>query len=203
MKSNLYHIFLNIIPYWSSKISTYFQIGTEYNMFIHLLLSELFNSIYQSNDNTILFKITMASIFILIIYILYIFFICHLFLYMQPNVVLLIGKEINTKEDCLVIYNDKLCALNHYLVHSKKLQNCFYINNSNILFNTMYRYPLHSSIYLTITRTNLNNENKLVHYRLWSYKENVEKFLSNILTEYYSNIYSEIVFIGDETNNII
>ena len=200
LSQTIYNGLVNVVPFWSSNIIQIFGLGNEYNIVFNMILSELLKISASTFSDFIWMCVVMICFIIMIGYKFGLNINLNLF---EKNQVILTGKEVNNSVETTLNYCDKILALNHYLINDKKIKNITYINDVSILINNVTNYKLCDKIYLNITRTYLNDNCKLTSYIIWSYNEDIEKFINCLVKKYENITNSEITLIGDEHNKIL
>jgi len=201
MNSPLYHGITNLIPFWSSSMISFLHLGNEYNMILNLVLSEILRHVHSNVEEDSFWLFVFIGFFIMVCLFRYPW--KGMFTFFQPNTIELIGREVYHKEDIRLEYNHPMEAINHYLIHERRIQTKGYVNNHSVFISNLHQYRIHPSVYLTITRSKLNEETKLVKYQLWSYLSNVDTFLKNMVERYLSTMHSEILLIGSEKDQML
>lgn len=195
----MYNGLVNIVPFWSSNLIQIYGLGNEYSMPLNLILTEILRSSSQNiNDN----------IWIIIIIIVFIILTCLKFGLLtdisiwNKNVICIYGKELETQIGKTLVYCDKIESINNYLINNKNFNNITIVNNYNIMINNINDYKIKNNIYLTVTRV-ANDQQTKVLYTLWSYKEDLNVFLNNLLSEHKYKNKNELVLIGNENDNLL
>ncbi len=197
----IYNGLVNIVPFWSSNLIQIYGLGNEYNVAFNLILTEVLK--ICTLNLTELTWIIIFSIIILFFTLKKIGF-AYEFNFWETNIVIINGKEIETPNSKSLEYCNKIQCLNKYLLEEVKIKNITYVNNTNITINNIKDYKISPNINLTITRTGTPGEQvRIVTYTLWSYKENIEKFLDGIVEKYKSTTNYEMVLIGSEANGVL
>ncbi len=197
----IYNGLVNIVPFWSSNLIQIYGLGNEYNVAFNLILTEVLK--ICTLNLTELTWIIIFSIIILFFTLKKIGF-AYEFNFWETNIVIINGKEIETPNSKSLEYCNKIQCLNKYLLEEVKIKNITYVNNTNITINNIKDFKISPNINLTITRTGTPGEQvRIVTYTLWSYKENIEKFLDGIVEKYKSTTNYEMVLIGSEANGVL
>jgi hypothetical protein len=177
----LYSGLVNVVPFWSSNLIQILGLGNEYNIAFNMILTELLKITTGTlNDNILLF---ITSV-IVIVFVGYKFgFSLNINLWTK-NVIILRGKEFYNANGFTIEYCNKISALNNYLLDVKNIKNITYVDDINIIINTMSNYKLTPKIYLNIIRTKNDGGIYYVSYELISYTEDINKFITHIVNEY-------------------
>ena len=196
----MYNGLVNIIPFWSTNIIQLYGLGNEYSVPLNLILTELLK-ISTLNFNDTIWLISVFVIFVCLSCIK--FGLLTNFNFFDKNTICIYGKETETPTGKILVYCDKIEAINNYLINIKKYNNITFVNDYNIIINNVNNYYISKNIYLTITRVS-NDQQSKVTYTLWSYYNNIlNDFLEKILTEHKYKNKNELVLIGNETDNLL
>jgi len=204
-KEQLYNSLLSLVPFWSTNLIQILGYGNEYNILFNIILSELLKISKSLLSNTILIIITFIILILLFGHKLGFNFNLN-YNIINRNIIILVGKEgtvTNNSIETTIFYCDKILALNYYLINDKKIKNITYINDLTIIINDIYNFRVCDGIYLDIQRTIVNENHKLVSYKIWSYKKDINEFINKIIRNYKTIINSEITLIGDEHNKVL
>ncbi len=197
----IYNGLVNIVPFWSSNLIQIYGLGNEYNVAFNLILTELLK--LCTGNLTVIAWISIMVIVLIFLTLKKIGFVYE-FNFWETNVVIINGKEIETPNSKSLEYCNKIQSLNKYLLEEVKIKNITYVNNTNITINNIKDYKISSNINLTITRTgNPGDQVRIVTYTLWSYKANIEQFITEILEKYKSTTNYEMILIGNESNGML
>ncbi len=197
----IYNGLVNIVPFWSSNLIQIYGLGNEYNVAFNLILTELLK--LCTGNLTVIAWISIMVMVLIFLTLKKIGFVYE-FNFWETNVVIINGKEIETPNSKSLEYCNKIQSLNKYLLEEVKIKNITYVNNTNITINNIKDYKISSNINLTITRTgNPGDQVRIVTYTLWSYKANIEQFITEILEKYKSTTNYEMVLIGNESNGML
>ena len=196
----IYSALTNLVPFWSANAVNLFGLGNEYTAALNIILTQSMKLFFAHINDTV----CMA----MIVVVAGLFGLKHLGLdfrldsfLAEKNIVVLNGME-NVKENKL-FYSNKINLINQYLIQERKLRNVCYHNDITVSINNIKQYKIYKNIYLDIKRGNNAGTDGLsaVTYRLWSYKDNIEDFLSYLQTTYKVITRSEITLIGNEIGN--
>ncbi len=197
----IYNGLVNIVPFWSSNLIQIYGLGNEYNVAFNLILTELLK--LCTGNLTVMAWISIMVMVLIFLTLKKVGFVYE-FNFWETNVVIINGKEIETSNSKSLEYCNKIQSLNKYLLEEVKIKNITYVNNTNITINNIKDYKISSNINLTITRTgNPGEQVRIVTYTLWSYKANIEQFITEILEKYKSSTNYEMVLIGNESNGML
>ncbi len=197
----IYNGLVNIVPFWSSNLIQIYGLGNEYNVAFNLILTELLK--LCTGNLTVIAWISIMVMVLIFLTLKKIGFVYE-FNFWETNVVIINGKEIETPNSKSLEYCNKIQSLNKYLLEEVKIKNITYVNNTNITINNIKDYKISSNINLTITRTgNPGDQVRIVTYTLWSYKANIEQFITEILEKYKSTTNYEMILIGNESNGML
>jgi len=196
----LYNGLVNIVPFWSSNLIQLLGLGNEYNIAFNMIITELLKITTCTLNDNILLLITSS---IIIVYIGYKFGFSPNINLWTKNVIILKAKEIYNVNGFSIEYSNKILSLNNYLLNVKNIKNITYIDDINIIINSIINYKLTTKIFLNINRTKNDNGICYVTYELVSYTQDIDKFITYIVNEYKKDSDSQIMLIGDETNKMI
>lgn len=196
----IYSNLISIVPYWSNNLVLISGLGPEYNMISNLLLTEILKMFTKVID-----KNSFIGIFIILVIILIskkYFYIFNFNLWEKYSIYIC-GIESYNSNGITIQYCDKILAINHYLINNKNYKNITFMNNIDISINNINNYKLEDNIFLTINRNNINGDNnsKIVNYLIWSYNDNIDKFIDKLIFNYKNININKLVLIGDESNN--
>ena len=197
----VYNGLVNIVPFWSSNLIQLYGLGNEYNVAFNLILTEVLKMCTLHFSETMWF--TVMGIIIVILTLKKIGF-TYSFNFWDVNSVIIVGKEIDSSNGKTLDYCNKIKSINKYLLGELKIKNITYVNNTNIIINCVKDLKIANGINLTISRSgNSTDSNRTVTYTLWTYKENLEEFVKNLLNKYNSKNNFKLVLIGNESNNLL
>lgn len=196
----LYSGLINVVPFWSSNLIKILGLGNEYNIVFNMILTELLKITTGTLNDKILLFITSIIVIVLIGYK---FGFCLNINLWTKNVIILRGKEFYNGNGFTIEYCNKILALNNYLLHVKNIKNITYVDDINIIMNDIQNYNLTPKIFLNIDRKKSDNNVYYISYKLISYTEDINKFITHIVDEYKKDSDSQILLIGDEINKII
>ncbi len=197
----IYSGLVNIVPFWSSNLIQIYGLGNEYNVAFNLILTEVLKMC--TLHLTELMWILLILLILLILTLKKIGFVYD-FNFWETNMVILNGKEIESSNSNTIEYCNKIKSINRFLLEELKIKNITYTSNSNILINNVKDFKVSPNINLTITRTgNQGDQQRTVSYTFWSYKENINLFLNEIIKKYKCTNNYELVLIGSESGGVI
>jgi hypothetical protein len=197
-KNNIYKAILNLIPFWSSNIIKFFNLGNEYNLLFTIVMTEFIN--YTNNFFNDLYLI-FTFLIIFIILLMYKFNFKLNSSYFNIKSITIQGSEIISKDEQNLLYCNKILAINYYLITKFNIDNITYINNYEYLINNIYNFNIYKNIYLDISRNKIDNF-IIVKYKIWSYSNHLIEFINEMETFYQNNKFNEITIIGKEQNKI-